>query len=79
MPQFFSTNAKIHAAQDLINALKNPAPEIPILKLGHSQKETLKYLTEIFRKTTSAAVPPRVPVRGEYQEKLQQETKKEPK
>ena len=72
MPQMSSINATCHAAQDLIYALPNPAPASPLIKLGHRQKESLKTLADIFRKSNSPAVPPRVPVREVGQNKLQE-------
>ena len=66
------TYATIHAAQDLIHALQNPAPASLPVALGNAQKESVIYLAEIFGKATYPSVPPRVPVRGAYQEKLQQ-------
>ena len=50
-----SIDAKIHAAQDLIYSIQNPAPEISPEKLGNGQKEALRTLEEISRKST----PPR--------------------
>ena len=72
MPKMSSTYATIHAAQDLIYALHNPEPSIPIVKLRNAHKEALRYLSEIFRKTTSPVLSSMVTVRGAYQEKLQQ-------
>ena len=71
MPQMSSADATIHAAQGLIYGIQNPAPAIPLVKLVNSYKESLRSLSEIFRKATPPAVPPRVQVRGAYQEKLQ--------
>ena len=70
MPQISSTDAT-HATHNLICALQNPEPEIPLVKLGNIHKAALSILAEIFRKETPPAVPPRVPVRGGFQEKLQ--------
>ena len=67
-----STDATIHAARDLIYGLQNPAPAIPLVKLENLQKESLIPLGEIFRTATPPAVPKMVPVKGAYQEKLQQ-------
>ena len=64
-------DATYHAAHDLIYALKNPAPARTLVKLGNDHKEALKTLTEIFRKANPPAVPPRVPVKGVRQKKLQ--------
>ena len=44
MPQMSSTDATIHYAQDLIYALQNLAPEIPIVKLVNAHKEAFRYL-----------------------------------
>ena len=72
MPQMSSTYATFHAKRYSINALQNPSPEIPLVKLGNGHTETLRTPAEIFKKANPPAVPPRVPVRGAYQEKLQQ-------
>ena len=79
MPKMSPTDSKIHAAQDLVNVLQNPAPDIPLATLGHKHKEELRPLLDIFGKSTSPAVPMRVPVRGAYQGNLQQTTNKKPK
>ena len=50
MPYISSMDATYHDAQDLINALQNPAPEIPLVKLRNVHKEALKTLSEIIRK-----------------------------
>ena len=44
MPQMSSMYATFHAAHDLIYALHNPAPGIPLIKIGNGQKETLRNL-----------------------------------
>ena len=77
MSKMSSTDATINAAHDLIHAVYNPSPDIPLLTLGNSHKEELISLAEIFGKSTSPAVPPRVPVRGAFQEKIQQVNKEE--
>ena len=64
MPQISSTDEKIQSVKDLIYALHNPEPKIPLVKLVNSLKELLIYLVEIFIKATPPAVPPRVPVKG---------------
>ena len=51
MPQMSSTDATIHAAPDLIYALNNPAPSIPLVKPVNSQKKALRFLAEIFKKS----------------------------
>ena len=71
MPKMSYTDAKIHAAQDLIHALQNPAPANPLVALVNLHKEKLRYLTEIFEKN-SPAVPPRVPIKKAYPDKIQQ-------
>ena len=63
MPHMSSMDATYHAAQDLMHALHNTAPESPLVKLGHGHKEALKTLTNIFRKSNPPAVPLRFPVR----------------
>ena len=62
-----SKDATFHAAHDLIYALHNPAPAIPLVKLVNGQKEELTALAEIFRKPIPPESPPRVPVRGVVQ------------
>ena len=79
MPKMSSTDAKIYATRYLIHSLHNPSPEIPLVALGNPQKEALRYIADISVKATSPAVPLRVPVRGEYQEKLQQVNHEETK
>ena len=44
MPYISSTDATYYAAQDLIYALHNLAPAIPIFKLGNGNKEALMNL-----------------------------------
>ena len=68
----FSTDATIHTAQDLIYSIQKPAQASPLFKLENAHKEALISLAEIFIKATPPVVPPRVPVRGSYQEKLHQ-------
>ena len=41
MPQMSSMDATYHAAQYLLYALHNPAPAIPLVKLGNGHKEAL--------------------------------------
>ena len=77
MLDIFSTDATIHATQDLIHALQNTAPARPLVTLENEYKEALIYLAKIFGKQISPLVPPRVPVRGEYQGKLQQVNQEE--
>ena len=72
MPHIYSVDANYHAAQDLIYALHNPAPAIPLVQLRNLHKEALKTLVEIFRKANPPAVPLRVPVREVGQKKLQE-------
>ena len=61
-----------HAAQDIIYVIHNPAPSIPLVKLGHVQKEALNNLASIFRKEKAPAVPLRVLVKEVGQSKLQE-------
>ena len=42
MPKISSTDATIHAAQDLIHGLKNPAPFSPLATLGNSHNEAFR-------------------------------------
>ena len=66
------TYATIHVSHDLFDALHNPAPAIPLVKLGNTHKEALISLVEIFGKAPPPELPTRVQVSGAYQEKLQQ-------
>ena len=72
MPKMSTTDATIHATQDLIHSLQNSEPARPLFTLVNSHKESLRSLSEIFIKATSAAVPLRVPIQGTNPEKLQQ-------
>ena len=63
MPQMSSMNATYHTAQDLIYAIQNPAPVIPLVKLRNGHKEALNTLAEIFRKPN----PPRSASEGASQ------------
>ena len=72
MPQMSFTDAIIHASQDLIYALQNTTPGSPLVKQGNEHKEALITLSKKSRKANPLEVPPRVPFRGEYQEKLHQ-------
>ena len=56
MPQMSSMDETYHTAQDIIYALHNPVPAIPLVKLGHGYKEALKNLVNIFRKSNPPAV-----------------------
>ena len=47
MLQMSSTDVTFHAAQYLVYALQNPAPESSQVKLGNGHKEALKTLAEI--------------------------------
>ena len=67
-----STDATTHDAQDLICALKKSSPASSLVALGNAHKESLIPLADIFGIETSSEVPPGVPVKGAYQEKLQQ-------
>ena len=74
MPKISSKDATYHSAQDLIYALHNPAPAIPLVKLGYGNKEVLRALVDVFRKSTppsstsegaSQGVHPRKTQKGE--------------
>ena len=67
-----STYSKTHAAQGLIYAQQNKATAMPLVKLVNPHKEALISLLESSENHPPPGVPPRVPVRGAYQEKLQQ-------
>ena len=54
------TNTQIHAAQDLLHALHNPALENPLSTLKNSHTADIRELAEIFDKATPGARPPRV-------------------
>ena len=72
MPHISSMGATYHSAQDLIYALHNPEPAIPLVKLVDGHKGSFRALLEIFRKANPPAVPPRVSVREVGQKKLQE-------
>ena len=72
MPQLSSMDATYHAAQDIIYTLQNPAPTIPLIKLGHGHKEEFKTLAKVLRPANPAALPPGVPVGEVGQKKLQE-------
>ena len=50
MQQMSSMDATYHVAQDIIDALQNTVPEIPLVKIGHGNKESLNTLEDISRK-----------------------------
>ena len=72
MPKMSFTDGTIHAAQDLIHALNNTAPGIPLVVLVNSHMVSLRILAEIFVNATSLEIPPRVAVSGAYKGKFQQ-------
>ena len=76
MPNMSSIDATFHDAQDLIYALQNPEPASPLVKLYNGHKDSLRDLSEIFKKSNPSAVPPRVPVGEVVQEKLQEVNQK---
>ena len=51
--------------------VQNPAPKIPLVKLGNWHKEALRILAKIIIKANPPAVPPKASVREVFQEKLQ--------
>ena len=53
MLKISSTDATIHASQDLVNALQNTAPIRPLVTIGNVQKSSLVYQAVIFGKATS--------------------------
>ena len=64
MLQMSSTDATFHAAQDLVYALQNPAPENPLIKLGNGHKEALRNLDEIFIKKNPSSTSKSASQRG---------------
>ena len=72
MPHMSSMDATYHAAENIICALHNPEPVIPLVKLDHGHREALKTLANIFKKANTPTVPPRVPVREVGKNKLQE-------
>ena len=50
MPKMSSTDATIHSVKDLIIALQNTAPAIPLVTVINLHKEALIYLSNIFGK-----------------------------
>ena len=79
MPKMSSTDATIHAVQDLIIALQNASPSRPLVTVINVHKEALIYLANIFGKAAPSAVPQRVPINEAYPEKLQQVNQEENK
>ena len=77
MLDIFSTDATIHATQDLIHALQNTEPARPLVTLVNAHKEPFISLADIFGKSTSPEVPLMVPIEEAYPEKLQQVNQKE--
>ena len=51
MPKMSSTDADIHAAQDFICGLQNPAPASPLVTVGDTLTSALKKLVGIFNNT----------------------------
>ena len=72
MPHISSIDATICAADDLIYALQNPAPESQLFKLGNGKKGGIEYPRGNIQKIKPPEVPPRVPVREVFQDKLQE-------
>ena len=69
MPNISSTDAAIHAAQDLIRALQNPAPCSSLVTLGNTHNKALRNLARIFNKETYPERPPRM-VNPEQHQKI---------
>ena len=67
-----SMDIPYHDEQDKIYLLHNPEPTSPLVRVGNGNKEALKTLANIFRKSNPPAVPPRVPVMEVDQNKLQE-------
>ena len=72
MPKISSKDATFRAAQNLIYAIQNPSPSIPLVKLVNGHKDVLRTLAEILIKSISPAIPLRVPVREGVQEKIKE-------
>ena len=65
MPKMYPTDATICAERDLIDTIQNPAPEIPLVKIGYTHKKALIFQAKIFIKAPPApTVPRRLSVRG---------------
>eukprot|EP00978_Attheya_sp_CCMP212_P016490 scaffold43259_cov66-Attheya_sp.AAC.3 len=63
MPYISPTEAATHAARDLIEALKHPAPPAPFVNLGDAKLVALKQLAENFKTATEPTSPPKdIPV-----------------
>ena len=62
-------DATFHAAQNLIYALYNPAPEKPLSKLGNGHNEALSTPAEIFSRASPPVIPMRVLIREVIEEK----------
>ena len=78
MPKMSSVDATFHAAHDLFYNLHNPSPPNPIVKLGNANKEALRTLTKIFRKSIPTAIPLRVSVREVVQDKPKEVNQERP-
>jgi hypothetical protein len=67
MPQLSSTNILIMAAHDMMDALQNPHPEVPLARVGDDTISALADLAAIFKlklqqtpSPTPQAIPPMV-------------------
>ena len=78
MTKMSSKDATFHAVHDLIYELQNTEPERALFKLVYDNKEALRTLAGIFRKSTPPEVPPRVPVREGVKEKLKEVNQERP-
>jgi hypothetical protein len=58
MPQLYSTDRLIMAANDMSNALKNPHPEVPFSQVGDDTIAVLTKLAEIFKNKFQKVQPP---------------------
>jgi hypothetical protein len=62
VPEVSPAHAATQAAQDLTEALLNPAPNVPFATVGATQRQALRQLAAIFEKlTTSKSTPPTQP------------------
>jgi hypothetical protein len=61
MPQFYSTDILIMAANDMSNSLQNPHPEVPFTHVGDDTISALTALAEIFKLKFEKPHIPKIP------------------
>ena len=76
MPNISFIDVDIHAAQDSIHALQNTAPDTPLVTLENEHNEALRYLENIFDKSTSPERPRRAVQWEQHQHIIEKRPKK---